>query len=303
MTTEEEAQVRELLAAYKNGKKMSELPPLESGADPTKMTAEVLYNGASRRAPLSVLAPYESAAKTAADNANAAAQNANNKVSQLSGFSIDCATDNVFIMTHRCKTFNDNYPLAIKPQYWISDYQNAGEVADGVLVVEGGHHIVVAPTESTDTLLWSSGNGNGNTVYGYYGDRVKAFTDFNGRQNTTNIIAASTDSAITNTASYAAGFCNLYSRTNANGKGLTAGRWWLPSIGELLMIYANMQKINYCLSLISGATPLVRDWYWSSSEFSDALAWSLHLNAGALHNWGNKSQGKGHVRPVSAFLQ
>ena len=299
MTAEEEAQVRELLAAYKNGKKMSELPPLESGADPTKMTAEVLYNGASRRAPLSVLAPYESAAKAAADNANAAAQNANNKVSQLSGFSIDCATDNVSIMMHRK---SDNWPLAIKPQYWAG-YQNSGEVAEGVLVIEGGHHLVVAPTESESNLLWSSANINGNTVYGYYGDRVKAFSDFNGRQNTTNIIAASSDSAVTNTASYAAGFCNLYSRTNANGKSLTAGRWWLPSIGELLMIYANMNKINYCLSLISGATPLKRDWYWSSSEINAASAWRLYLSGGNLDPWTNKSQNSGHVRAVSAFLQ
>lgn len=228
---------------------------------------------------------------------------ANLKAALLSGYDLNSATDNVFIMTHRCKTYNDDFPLAIKPQYWISGYQNAGEVADGVLVVEGGHHLVVAPTESTNNLLWSSGNINGHTVYGYYGDREKTFTDFNGRQNTTNIIAASTDSAITNTASYAAGFCNLYSRTNANGQGLTAGRWWLPSIGELLMIYANMQKINYCLSLISGATPLARDWYWSSSERSDANAWVLYLNDGYLGPWRNKSQEKSHVRPVSAFLQ
>ena len=223
---------------------------------------------------------------------------ANLKSALLSGYDLNAATDNVFIMFHRK---SDNFPLAVKPQYWTS-YQNGGEVAEGVLVIEGGHHIVVAPTESTNTLLWSSGNINGKTVYGYYDDRVRAFTDFNGRQNTTNIIAASTDSAITNTASYAAGFCNLYSRTNANGKGLTAGRWWLPSIGELLMIYANMQKINYCLSLISGATPLVRDWHWSSSEASDAAAWLLSLGYGRLDPWFNKSQRKGHVRPVSAFL-
>lgn len=224
---------------------------------------------------------------------------ANLKAALLSGYDLNSATDNVFIMFHRK---DDSFPLAVKPQYWTS-YQNGGEIAEGVLVVEGGHHIVVAPTESTDKLLWSSGNINGHTVYGYYDDRVKAFTDFNGRQNTKNIIAASTDSAITNTASYAAGFCNLYSRTNANGKGLTAGRWWLPSIGELLMIYANMQKINYCLSLISGATPLVRGWYWSSSESSDANAWGLYLDGGYLHTWLNKSQIKIHVRPVSAFLQ
>jgi hypothetical protein len=223
----------------------------------------------------------------------------NLKAALLSGYDLNAATDNVFIMTHRK---SDDFPLAIKPQYW-SDYQNSGEVAEGVLVIEGGHHLVVAPTESESTLLWSSADVNGNTVYGYYNDRVKAFSDFNGMQNTANIIKASSDSAVTNTASYAAGFCNLYSRTNANGKGLTAGRWWLPSIGELLMIYANMSKINYCLSLLSGATQLVRDWYWSSSESNAAGAWGLYLLAGGLGPGRVKSQNGRHVRAVSAFLQ
>ncbi len=216
----------------------------------------------------------------------------------LSGYDLNAATDNVFIMTHRK---SDNWPLAIKPQYWAG-YQNSGEVAEGVLVIEGGRHIVVAPTESEKGLLWSSADINGNTVYGYYDDRVKAFSDFNGMQNTANIIKASSDSAVTNTASYAAGFCNLYSRTNANGKGLTAGRWWLPSIGELLMIYANMSKINYCLSLISGATQLALDWYWSSSEGNAANAWALRLLDGYLSPWYIKSQSRAHVRAVSAFL-
>ena len=122
MTTDEEKQVKEMLAAFQNGKRMSELPALDDNADPTKLLVEVLYNGASRRAPLSVLAPYESAAKAAADNANAAAQNANNKVSQLSGFSIDCATDNVFIMMHRKS--GDSTTPCLKKEICFSSYTN-----------------------------------------------------------------------------------------------------------------------------------------------------------------------------------
>ena len=76
MTTDEEKQVKEMLAAFQNGKRMSELPALDDNADPTKLLAEVLYNGESRKAPLSVLAPYESAAKVAADSANTAASKA-----------------------------------------------------------------------------------------------------------------------------------------------------------------------------------------------------------------------------------
>jgi hypothetical protein len=125
--------------------------------------------------------------------------------------------------------------------------------------------------------------------------------DWAGKANTAAQIAASTTSAVTNTASYAPGFCNLYSKTNANGNGLTAGKWWLPSMGEMMAIYANMLKINYALSLISGATQLVEDWYWTSTEPSASSAWFLYLNNGYMAN-GTKATSALHVRPVSAFI-
>ena len=133
-------------------------------------------------------------------------------------------------------------------------------------------------------------------------ENEKLICDWNGKANTASIISKSTSAAVTNTAAYAPGFCNLYSRVNANGKGLTAGKWWLPSVGEMMMIYANMTKINYCLSLISGAAQLVENWYWTSTEYSAANAWGLHLSSGTLFNWNTKASNKGRVRPVSAFI-
>lgn len=127
--------------------------------------------------------------------------------------------------------------------------------------------------------------------------------DFNGRQHTDAAIRASSDSHVTNTAAYAPGYCGLYSRANSNGEGLTAGYWWLPSVGELLMMYANKAKINYALSLIKGAQQLDTNWYWSSTEYGPANAWGLSFGDGYLHGWSNKVKGKGHVRPVSAFLR
>ena len=92
-----------------------------------------------------------------------------------------------------------------------------------------------------------------------------------------------------------------YSRVNANGKGLTAGKWWLPSMGELMMIYANMRKVNYALSLIEGATQLAETWYWSSTEYSATAAWLLYLNNGYALNT-TKATYQGRVRAVSAFI-
>lgn len=203
--------------------------------------------------------------------------------------------DGVFIMHHRA---SDNFPLAVQPHKWVSGYQNAGEIAEGVLLVEGGHHLVIAPTETQ--LPWAGGNSD----TGAYrtGDRLAAMQDWAGKDNTAKIVAASKDGAITNTEAYAAGFCSKYSKTNKNGKGLTAGRWWLPSVAELMMIYANKAKINHALSLIDGAQQLSKTWYWASTEYSSSIAWFLGLDDGNLFHWFGKSD-SGKVRPVSAFLQ
>lgn len=161
------------------------------------------------------------------------------------------------------------------------------------MIVEGGKILVVAPTETS--LYWSSAavSGGGVTTT----DRLTALNDWNGRANTTSQVAKPEASS----ASYAPGFCNTYARVNANGQGLTAGRWWLPSLGELMMIYANMKKINYALSLISGAAQLAETSYWSSTEHSATNAWLLGIaNSGA--NSYAKAANQIRVRAVSAFL-
>ena len=215
---------------------------------------------------------------------------ANLKAALLGGLNLNAMNDGVFIMFHRK---SDDYPLAVKPDKWAS-YQNSGEIAEGVMIVEGGKILVVAPTEAT--LYWSSAavSAGGKTTT----DRETALNDWTGKTST----AAQITHNECKTESYAPGFCASYERVNANGQGLTAGKWWLPSLGELMMIYANMRKINYALSLINGATQLAETWYWSSTESSAAYAWSLDLSNGSASRWGPKASGQGRVRPVSAFL-
>ena len=213
---------------------------------------------------------------------------ANLKASLLGGLNLNAMNDGVFIMFHRK---SDDYPLAVKPDKWAS-YQNSGEIAEGVMVVEGGKILVVAPTEAT--LYWSSAavSAGGKTTT----DRETALNDWTGKTST----AAQITHNECKTESYAPGFCASYERVNANGQGLTAGKWWLPSLGELMMIYANMRKINYALSLINGATQLAETWYWSSTESSATNAWDLNLNDGNAVST-TKAAYQGRVRPVSAF--
>ena len=209
----------------------------------------------------------------------------------LGGQSLNALEDGIFIMTHRK---SDNYPIMYKPHLWTAQ-QNAGEIADGVVVVEGGKVLVVAPTECDSAgLLWSSEavSGGGVTT----SDRVTAYSDWAGKTNT----AAQIQKTQCQGASYAPGFCAAYSRTNTNGYGLTAGKWWLPSLGEMMMIYANMTKINYALSLISGAQQLAATWYWTSTEIGAATAWDVHLSNGMSR--GTKASSRDRVRAVSAFI-
>lgn len=215
---------------------------------------------------------------------------ANLKASLLGGLNLNAMNDGVFIMFHRK---SDDYPLAVKPDKWAS-YQNSGEIAEGVMVVEGGKILVVAPTEAT--LYWSSAavSAGGKTTT----DRETALNDWTGKTST----AAQITHNECKTESYAPGFCASYERVNANGQGLTAGKWWLPSLGELMMIYANMRKINYALSLINGATQLAETWYWSSTESSATFAWGLGLGNGGAYGY-TKAASQGRVRPVSAFLR
>ena len=210
----------------------------------------------------------------------------------LGGQSLNALEDGIFIMTHRK---SDNYPVMYKPHLWTAQ-QNAGEIADGVVVVEGGKVLVVAPTECDSAgLLWSSEAVSGGGVI--TSDRVTAYSDWAGKTNT----AAQIQKTQCQGASYAPGFCAAYSRTNANGQGLTAGKWWLPSLGEMMMIYANMTKINYALSLISGAQQLAETWYWTSTEYSAASAWSLTLSSGSMGDY-TKASDRYRVRAVSAFI-
>lgn len=220
--------------------------------------------------------------------------------------------DGIFVMYHRN---SDGHPLAARVSDWPS-LQSGGQIADGVLLVEGGKHVVIAPTESSTVLPWSSkptkvtgsdGNvsskGDGVNISGVTttGDRLTAFADFAGKTNTDAIIKASSTTNITNTDAYAPGFCNNYSRANTNGNGLLAGKWWLPSLGELAMIWANFDKINYALSKISGATQLQKTLYWSSTQLSADRAWRLYMSDGNVDSSYKFYQCM--VRPVSVYQQ
>lgn len=213
--------------------------------------------------------------------------------------------DGCFIMFHRQ---SDGFPCAVPYANWYNEYQNSGEEADGVLIVEGGHSLLVAPHEKL--CYWSSHSGTATTPVNYTSaNRIALLDVWDGKERTSKICANSSspfyeesnNPSTKNT--YAPGYCYNYTpHVASDGEGLSAKKYWLPCVAELMMIYTHKYKINAGLALILGADELLNsDMYWSSTETSDSAAWGLSLIDGKLSP-GSKVRNSQRVRPVSAFI-
>ena len=75
--------------------------------------------------------------------------------------------------------------------------------------------------------------------------------------------------------------------------------WYIPSIGELYVMYLMKDAINEALEY-TNRTPIQDTWYWSSTEGSATSAWFLNFSNGYFSYYSYKA-GESSVRPVSAF--
>lgn len=75
----------------------------------------------------------------------------------------------------------------------------------------------------------------------------------------------------------------------------------IPSKEEWMAIAENLDAVNKAL-IRAGGEPLKRDWYWSSSEASNRIAWTFNLGSSYGLYYGTKDyHGYRHVRPVLAL--
>jgi len=71
----------------------------------------------------------------------------------------------------------------------------------------------------------------------------------------------------------------------------TSGDWFLPSEGELMLMYTNLRQ--------AGVGDFASVIYWSSTEFNSTRAWNQYLNLGG-QNVSNKNETL-PVRAIRAF--
>ena len=55
---------------------------------------------------------------------------------------------------------------------------------------------------------------------------------------------------------------------------------WLPSIGELCLIFINKKRVNEALAYVGGDK--LKSWHWSVTENSATYAWVLGFSSGSL---------------------
>ena len=142
----------------------------------------------------------------------------------------------------------------------------------------GSRSLKVALHDAADGEEITLTSGKDITKYdGYKDNYLDAVADWNGKANTEHLKAIGLNKEI----------------VLADGE-------YIPSLGEMYLIYLNRKALNQALELI-GSDPIKDDWYWTSTEYSAAYAWRLNLSNGTAYNY-TKASSTYHVRPVSAFI-
>lgn len=226
---------------------------------------------------------------------------------ELSNETLRAATDGCYIVYWGT---NVNMLLAVTADDWPT-YEAQGWKAIGVLICTPGRKPLIVSSDVLD-CEWSTNrvlvDEEGVITDSEYD---KAFTDYTGKERTAAIMAKGSElfdgDADTWKNKYAAAWCNSYEKLHDYGgqygvRGIGAGKWWLPSIGELLEIWAHKDAIKRCFSVISGATPFVTNrWFWSSTERNTNTAWNFDFTSARLPGAGAKNSSSCFAIPVTSF--
>ena len=162
------------------------------------------------------------------------------------------------------------------------------------VVFDVSRKLAIALEQSSSTLTWASSTSYDISGLTNYSDKTAVQGDYNGKSNT-SIIIAHGDSHRYETP--AADYCYNYTT-----EGTKKGDWYLPAGGELYYIYQNKDTLNNSLSKVGGTQLETIDYpyYWSSSESNGSrVAWRLRFDSG---NWGSIPKGNYFcVRPILAY--
>lgn len=148
----------------------------------------------------------------------------------------------------------------------------------GIGVKQGDRAVMVALRDAANGKdITLTANEDTTDYDGYIPEYIDAVADWNGKANTDHLREIGLNPAI----------------------NLKDGEY-IPSVGEMYLIYTHRKEINAALRHVGGQE-IPGEWYWTSTEHSATYAWGLRLSDGYLSSWGPEASSKLRVRPVSAF--
>ena len=161
---------------------------------------------------------------------------------------------------------------------------------------------VTSINSSKDIIPWSKRHDKipGLTDYEYEDGSYKPYRDLDGKYNTNCIVNYCRINNIGLRYYYPATYyCKSFN------PGYKNGEWYLPSIGELKLLYDKRNKFRKLCHLIGIETNMSYDnlgacYFWSSTEYSKDNSWYLHFNYSNPSVW-NDMYSNYYVVPFLSF--
>ena len=166
--------------------------------------------------------------------------------------------------------------------YNVGDRGPAGGFVfyDRGFIADGWRYLEAAPTDFT--AQWGGYRGTGSNTSDYYDIAGTGTSVGDGKRNTQIIAEYLNRIGERNRAAQICAAMDVNGYTD----------WFLPSKEELALMYQNLKQ--------RGMGGFTNTWYWSSSQYSNYLAWSQYFSDGSQRNYLVKDYAHS-VRAVRAF--
>lgn len=151
-----------------------------------------------------------------------------------------------------------------------SDWPVAGKTAMGIVFYvdsTGAHGWAVHLQEQGTSVYWAPNNYTNIDMLFDYTSARSAIADLDGYTNTLLI------REMIDITQYCAAWVVPFNEG-----------WYLPAVGQLRMLYAEIATINISLQTTSSTLLPTSGSFWSSTEYGEPSAWRVFFNSGSVEN-------------------
>lgn len=169
----------------------------------------------------------------------------------------------------------------------------------GVRLRADGQSFVIALKDASSGVAWWPNTNVDVAGLTSYSSLPNLYGDIDGESNTAKILQQMEDSSVSSAT--AASVASSYKAFNATASNSDNSNWYLPAIGQLMLLFKYKTQINAVLTAPSvNGTAIASAWYWSSTEYNAANAWIIRMNYGTISYNGIETNSS-RVRAISAI--